>query len=504
MKKRLALFLAVLVLLLSAVSCSKQDEPDQPDTAAQPAESGSAPEETADDRYKDVDYDGAEFRINTSVNEAAVGMAPSNVYIQGNEELTGDAAPDAVFKRNEAVSEGMNVTFSYEQVDTYLAEAARYVRILLLSGDTSFHLFINDIYGLVPLSTEGLFRNVDKLGIDFSSGWWYDDFMTDISLSPDYRFTLAGDYFIDQLRCTHCLLMNKELYNDLYGDPDDVYRTVLDREWTVDRLTELISGAYVDKNGNTFFDNGDQFGTVGPSVWGSLIPFLISGDPGFITRDEDGFPVLAVNNETSYKLLEKANALFGNKATYIHPKADELDCIEQFVSGKSLFIFYLRLATLESSVLRDAPADFAVLPYPLRDSTQKEYVTSTHDAAEMGFVPYTVSDDTLPFVGEVLDALCRETSEKLLPVYYESSLKIKYSRDSLSGQMIDIIHDHYGNGFALAWSNALSGILLETTFRRCVENGSTDFVSAYRASEKHAVRTLNNYVSKTLEKCESK
>ena len=64
--------------------------------------------------------------------------------------------------------------------------------------------------------------------------------------------------------------------------------------------------------------------------------------------------------------------------------------------------------------------------------------------------------------------------------------------------MIDIIHDHYGNGFALAWSNGLSGYLLNATFCACIENNSTDFASKNKSLEKVANKQLEKIIDKIV------
>ena len=150
-------------------------------------------------------------------------------------------------------------------------------------------------------------------GVDFDGR----TFSIYTSINTNMRFMLAGDYFIDLIRCTHCLIMNKNLYADLWGDPDDVYASVLEMTWTFDRYCELIEGAYIDLNGNGAIDKDDQFGHIAFQYWGPMIPWLISGDPGFIARDENGYPTIAVNNERSYLLTEKLSAILNNDATGI-------------------------------------------------------------------------------------------------------------------------------------------------------------------------------------------
>lgn len=510
MKKQLSLVLVLLVLLPMIASCAESKE-NAEETAA-PTNTPSAEtvtEEAAEeedpyyegyvDPFVGVDFDGDTFTIYNSINDASTSLPTSNYLIEGPEELTGDLAPDAAFQRNLDVMERLNIELAYENVNYTYDVVASNIRQLLQSGDAAYDLIINDIYGLAPITPEGLFHNAyDGKNFNFDAPWWYDEFMSDISLNSNLRFMLAGDYFIDMLRCTHCLVMNKDMYTDMYGDPEDVYAMVLNHEWTLDNFKMLAENCYLDLNGNGVHDNADQYGHVAFEYWGPMIPWLISADPGFITRTEEGYPELAVNNERSILLTEKLNSILNNNATGI-ALGGEADTIKIFTEGRSLFVGYQRLGSLETASFRDAEQEIAVLPYPLLDELQDDYVSSTHDTAELGFIPVSVSYERLDFISTVIEVLCRETYTQVLPEYYESSLKIKYTRDNTSAQMIDIIHDNHGNGFALAFSNGLSGILLNTTFNAAISANSTDFASKYKTLEKAANKLLDKMIDKCME-----
>ena len=503
--KRILSLALVLALLLSALSgCAADQEEEAEHHAAQPnagdANPAAAEETEEPDPFEGVDFDGRTFMIHTSANSATVGVQSSNYLIQGPDEVTGDVAPDAALQRNNDVMQRLNIELGYEQVNYSYDQVASNIRKLLQSGDATYQLIINDIYGLAPITPDGLFHNAyDGEHFDFGKPWWYEDFMEDISIKTSMRFMLAGDYFIDLMRCTHCIIMNKNLYTDLYGDPDDVYACVLEHGWTFDKYRELIEGAYKDLNGNGVKDKNDQYGHIAFQFWGPMIPWLISGDPGFIGRDENGYPILTLNNERSYILTEKLNAILNNDATAINVLGGaEQTSIDTFTEGRALFIGYQRLGSLESDSLRSTETDIAILPYPMLDDLQEDYVTSTHDTAELGFIPIATPYEDLSFVSAVIEVLCRETYKQVLPAYYESSLKVKYTRDNTAAQMIDIIHDHYGNGFALAWSNGLSGYLLNATFCACIENNSIDFASKNKSLEKVANKQLEKIIDKIV------
>ncbi|MBR4206299.1 MAG: hypothetical protein IKQ92_12570 [Clostridia bacterium] len=509
MKKAFAVLLILALLLSSFAACAKDadEETTQTPTSSAEPEIESEPESETEeaDPFEGVDYEGRSFKIHTSVNVATVGVQSSNFLIEGLEELTGDKAPDSAIQRNEDVMQRLNVKLEYEDVDYSYSEVATAVRTLIQSGDTSYQLIINDIFGLVPITPDGLFHNAnDGENFDFTRPWWYNDFMQDISINSNQRFILAGDYFIDLLRATHCLIMNKNIYTDIYGDPEDAYNSVLEKTWTYDRFRTLIEGAYRDLNGNGKRDKDDQFGFVAFQLWGPSIPWLISGDPGFIERDEQGFPVYTLNNERAFLLLEKLNGILNNDAAGIDIFGGEQGTLDTFTSGRSLFIGYQRLGSLESDSLRSTDTDLAILPYPLLDENQKDYVTSTHDTAELGFIPITVPAEDLPFVSAVIEVLCRETYNVVLPAYYDSSLKIKYTRDNTAARMIDIIHDHYGNGFPLAWDDGLGGALMKSTFYNCIENNNNDLASRIKTYQKSTSKQLGKIIDKTTALLESR
>ena len=144
---------------------------------------------------------------------------------------------------------------------------------------------------ITSVELENMFYNVlEGKYFDFTQPWWYDDFMSDVSINSNYQFMLGGDYFIDILRCSHCLFYNKSLYEKMYGDSDGLYDIVLAGDWTLEKLNRVMEESYLDLNGNGEKDIDDQFGYVSFEIWGSMIPFLISSDPNYIDRDDHGYP----------------------------------------------------------------------------------------------------------------------------------------------------------------------------------------------------------------------
>ena len=51
----------------------------------------------------------------------------------------------------------------------------------------------------------------------------------------------------------------QDLYADLYGDGDELYEIVLNGDWTLDKMIELVDGAYVDTDGNGEADTATNY-----------------------------------------------------------------------------------------------------------------------------------------------------------------------------------------------------------------------------------------------------
>ena len=297
-QKTLSLLLALLMLSPALLSCGESKENTEP-TTSQTAEKPSAsdgeadaePEETEmPDPFADFDYNGQAFRVSTSTNAANATLSTSNLFIEGPEELTGDAAPDEAFERNRRVEDLLNVNLEFTGVNYDYSGVGNYIRQYVTAASNDYDLFINDIYGTASLTLEGAFLNALGMeNFDFSQPWWYPDFMRDISMNYSYQFMLAGDFFIDVLRSSHVLLFNKSLYTDLYGDGNEIYEIVLNGDWTYDRFVTICDETFADLNGNGQNDPDDRYGYVAYQSWGPMIPFLISANPGYVERDDQGY-----------------------------------------------------------------------------------------------------------------------------------------------------------------------------------------------------------------------
>ncbi|MBE6558718.1 MAG: hypothetical protein E7661_06905 [Ruminococcaceae bacterium] len=497
-KRILSLILCITMLsgsLLGLVACGAPDDGKNADTSANSLVEEAGTEEY--DPFKDVNYNDRPFRIYTSTNIACTGMGNSNFLIEGTNTTDGGLVNDAVLERNVTVEEKLGVKLEFTQVNITYNDVQADVRKYVSSGDHEFDLVINDLFPFANLAIEGNFRNTlePECVFDFEKEYWYADYMEDLRLIDGYQYLLAGDYFIDLIRSAHCLLYNKDIYQEYYQtDPNEVYNWVLNYEWTYEKMSQMITDVYEDTNHNSVKDKGDMFGFMVCEFWGPSIPFSISGNPTFITRDEtDGIPtVTLMADEGKGRADALANAMkliFLNDAASID-KTPETELLDAFTQGQALIVGYQRLGSLENPSLRGMEGDIGIVPYPMLYADDKRYVTSTHDTSELGAILATATD--LGFTSTVIEVLNRETAKLLMPKYYKEALQIQYVDDSTAASMIDIIHDNFGNSFALAYNNALGSTMLQSFTAAMQEN--REFSTVFKGYSRSINRQLENKI----------
>jgi len=501
MKKKMNLFLPLLlvfsILFLPVLSaCSR--EPASPLNGGgiidgdQLGASGGDGTPAVVDKLAQYDFGGQEIRILTSINASENYITNSNYMIEGTGSMNGEIVNDAVYKRNMDVESLLNIKFNYSHMDEDYATVQKAISKLMLSGSDEQDLIINDLRSMVNLSLENMFLNTKQTDIfDLSRNYWYTDFMNDVAIGKDKSFILAGDYFIDVLRNCHSLFLNKSMLEEQTpGASGELYKKVLNGNWTFDEFLSYTKAFLKDLNGDgAYKDKDDQFGFICVGTWGSAIPFMIAADTGVFTKDANGIPALTMNNPKSLLLHENLSKLFakesGASSTFAGDKL-----VMEFQGRRSLMVGYQRLATLEQ--LRNMEDDIAILPYPKLNAEQQKYVTSAHDTTEIGAIPATTGN--FDMVCAVLEALNRETEKTIIPAYYEQALKIKYARDDESSQIIDIIHDSMGNVFSLAYSEIITGVL------QLYDVGATkNFTSSYDKMEAKTREKLDKVIESFMD-----
>ena len=441
-----------------------QGEPEgttEPETESSSAEDTSAEtkdateSETAEiETSGEADRKGKEFRI-LSATRAPAGMASSNCFLEGEQNPAG-TINEAVHERNTAVELELDVALTFSHADADKSDIQSEIKRLVMSGTDAYDLVISELLPFASLANDGTFRNIlssEFTGFDFENKpYWYKEYMDDLRLVNGYEYLLAGDFFIDVLRSSHLLLFNKEMYRDHYRrDPSEVFEWVLNYEWTYEKLNGIITDMYLDKNGNSRRDYGDRWGLSISDLRSAKIGFIVSADPGLVSRSEDGTPRIVLGDTSRMAdLTQWLSLLLVNSSCYISDAAGG-NSLRDFTEGSALLCEGHWLGSLENTALPDMKEGAGVLPYPQLYASDKRYITATSNTANVGAILLTAKDEA--FISTVIQALNRETASRLIPKYYRDALKLRYDADPYTAGMIRILHDNIGGSFMLAYGN---------------------------------------------------
>ena len=480
-KKNGSAVLALLLLGCALAACGETAE--QPlDTAGTAADVSAAEVSAVDTENENIragvkdslpdslDYNGRTFTVYYANDY------DQRDYIEGADMLTGEIVDDAIFTCTASVEDRLNIDLRFTPDDTALTyTVAGNVSKQIMAADPTNDIFFGQQCGMVQLITDGAFVNAYDIDhFDFSQPWWNNSYMDEISVGRGSRFFLVGDYTLSALRLEHVLFYNKTMYARYYDNADGLYEETLNGTWTMDRLAEVSRSVFSDLNGSGSSDAEDQLGYIAFKAAASTDPFAYLAGIPYAEHDKNGAVTIELLQDRAVTLTEKVVSFFHQAGSFYNME-----------DGDDLFLGMRQLTSAKS--LRDMTDDFGFLPYPKLDEAQEAYHGLVADIVLLGAIP--TSSLNTDMAGAVLEALNAETYRSVVPLWYETALKIKYARDDISSQIIDLIHDSVYTSFLYAYSPCLdtAGVFM----RSLVENNSTDYVSTVTKLAKSLQKRLD-------------
>lgn len=471
MKNNAVRFLSALLCLLTAASAAAAcgEESSSPPPGAGSDETTSVTEAETEppsdleiramtpDDLPESDFGGRAMRI-LACDYAGIEFTA--------EEQTGDVIEDAVYARNRDVTERFN--FGIEHILKPYNEVSQTLAKSVQSGDDAYDLVSNHVIEMGNCAMKGYLIDWGGLPhVDVSKPWWNSSSFENLSVH-DRAFLLVGSLNTHFLKTTYCVYFNKRLV-DNYGF-GNMYRLVWDGKWTIDRQGEMISGTWQDLNGNSKADVEDFFGASSNST-SYATTYIYSSGLTTVSKDGEGIPVLDMDQDKFALLTEKVYKLFYENGSFY--------CATDWSTHGDIFrdkrgIFYNCTFSLALGALREFDDDFGMIPYPKFDEAQEKYYSMSDGSHTISGVPKTITDPE--FVGVAAEALCAEAWKQILPAMYEVALKTKFTRDSESIEMIDMINDNVivDFGFVFADYNGMG-----FTLSNLMGSKKSDFASYY-------------------------
>ncbi len=484
--KIISLLLCAAILCASLISCGgTADDGAAADTAAATAAAETESTETLRENYPDTIPDGLDF-----------GGATVTIHGRGNThpqrelsaEQTGDIIDDAVYYRNLSVEDRLNV-----KIETYTpygwqeyGTGMNQIRSSVQAGEDAYQIIAGYSSPIPALSAEGLLLNLKEIPyIDLEQPWWVRSTVNDLTIHNKLYF-LCGDIALTMLEYCYSIAVNLDIARNY--NVEDVYDTVLDGRWTLDRMYEISSGIYSDLDGDGARNENDLYGLyIGSEIGNDLGAFIQSCDIHFTRRSEDDIPYLDADVDKLIILTEKNYKLFyENDGGYVNTS---IKAYEKFPAGHMLFApSYLYFYP---DFYKGMESDYGILPYPKLDESQPEYRTGLQGGFSIWCVPISVQN--LELSGAVMEAMAAQSYRTLTPTYYETALKVKYSRDEKSIKMLDIIRDGAVIDFDYVYNGMIGGPL--GLHREIVSGKKSDFASKWASTEPKVAAALEKLLT---------
>ncbi len=445
-----ALTLLLAVMLMTASCGTAAEKPSGGDTTS--GEGTSTAEETTaarDTLPDDLDFGGE--TVNLFVDREM--LIP-----EYNAEQDGDIVNDAIYERNNAVQERLNVTFNFIESDGLNANQKIFqgaVRSSVLAGESAYDIVAGYGLSMSILAGEKLFYNLpDTKYIDFDMPWWPDSLTGALSVFGKL-YMASGDISTNTIGTSFGVLFNKDL-TEKY-QISGLYSLVDEGKWTFDKLFSLTSDIYTDLNSDSKKDKEDFFGigmsdTFIDNAWYACGLRVVEQD------DEMGQKVspLLTSEKASDFINKMTKAFHGSNSGFI--SNDEENPVD-FLNQK--YVFMLNSIDYAASTLRDAPFEYGVLPTPKWDEAQENYITAATYTGSMYAIPTDAKDTDVS--SAVIEALASEGYYRVAPAFFETAMKVKYSSDDDTSRMYDIIKASimydFGRVYSVAGLDGIPGMM---------------------------------------------
>ncbi len=418
MKRSASLLLAMLMIATLLASCA-----------------GSTTETTTDTTTTDVETEPVvtETELTHGLSGYDFG-GESYVSLVRTEKLThftaeeynGEALNDAVYNRNNLVTEEFNVSLSFVDVVSDRTTFNNTISTSILAQDQAYDLIVPDYWWGAEVN--GWFFNLTKVDVlALDEPWWCGGW-NDAALIEGMLPGAVGWYTLDMISNMNVVFFNKNLYETSGLDSafglDGLYNTVREGKWTWDLYTKLCTAATQDLDGDGVITDSDQYGSISGLQSGRAILWSLGME--LCHKEDDGSLVPTLSTEKNYDIFKKALVFYEDGGNG-YERSGNL-----FIGDQVMFDMTNIGA---ASGFRDMESDFGILPFPKYDESS-EYRNRNYGTSYFA-IPITAKNTELSAV--ILEAQNFYSYRDVRPTYYDTVLKAKAARDVDTCEMMDLV-----------------------------------------------------------------
>lgn len=367
-------------------------------------------------------------------------------------EGTDDKVQRKIWERNVFIKDTYDVNVNvitepgdYDKRDSFIAK----VRSSASSGEDEFSLISTHSSYLQSMAIEGLGIDLGNLPeINPTADWWSESYYNTAKIN-DSVYALIGDISLTLYEYIEVVFFNVTLAEEYHVG--DLYKTVTDGNWTLDKMMELTRVAAGFSN-----QAQEQYGLLSNShatnSFAVSLGFKYTNKDGSTGQQKFRTTVPSKMDEAYKKIL----SFYSEDAVRygMDGSTDENVSNPLFSNGKALFYLQM-LGQAEYFAAAMTDHKYSVLPFPkLEEGANTGYKSTCRDSLSAQLIPISVIDKEM--VGTVTEAMCKFAHEQITPEYYEQRLKFRYFDDYQVQTMLDYVRAGLAFDFAQIYGTAIA------------------------------------------------
>ena len=483
MKKRILCLVLVMLLILPLLAgCKNEDGNEGGESTITETSTEDKTTAYVREKFAGINYNGESFRILAiSPGEHYQSFAGEECTEIWYEEDSADPLQHAVFTRNLLTEDLLNITLKPLWGGTY-RDVSEMAKTLVKSGSDDADLIHNAHCDNIAMAMENNFYNLyDIDSVDLSEVWWDQNYVDTFTIKNHCLSVITGDLLTMDDYSTPVLFYNKNVIDNFnLDDPADY---VEDGTWTLNKMMTLAQMATSDTSGDGKMDENDSWGLLDNGY--SLSHFISGCDAPLTKTDEEGMPMVAIDQETFLNAVQAVFDKVSMSPSYLN--ADNGTDVDIMKDDRGLF-YYELLGGIYN--FRDMESDFSLLPLPKLDENQQNYTSVANGVWCLTVaIPITVKDvEKAGTILSVLGGMSTDTVDKTLN---EIVLGPKLFREKRTVDMFEYCVNSrtfdWANG--ISWANPIYSAISEQE-----QNSTFTFASALQRNIKVIKAQLKRFI----------
>jgi len=313
--------------------------------------------------------------------------------------------------------------------------------------------------------------------------------MEQVSINNKLIF-LSGDACISTYAYLGCVFANLKVADDYKLDVN-FYDLVKTGKWTLEEFYRLSNMVGLDQeNDGVYNPKTDTFGWA--NIQTGVRVMWSSCDMNLIVRENDGtFAVRETLDDRILNFMSTIKTMYESPRSSFFTAATTKDAITAFVQDRCLFAsFYVYMS--KDFISNGMVSPFAVLPLPMYDAAQGDYISTNISAYNALFFPITMSKPELS--AKVAEYMGWFGQEKVVPAYYDESLKYKDNEVEENIEMLDLIRDKLRVTPNEVFGTIGDLIGLTATTDKNMENFYANPASTWKKERNNFADGVSNYI----------